>query len=163
MLKLKKEKILSRKPSGFSILMAQLRGLILSAHQRVLHSVDVIQVRTCWAIGHHVVEYEQKGAHRADYGTKLLERLAKKLSREFGKGFDARNLRNMRAFYSEFPKWNAVRTELSWTHYRLLLRVGDVQARRWYMTEAVTQNWRDRKSTRLNSSHVKRSRMPSSA
>lgn len=144
MQKLNKRKTISQKPSGFLNLMALLRGVILSARQKALRSVDVIQVQTYWAIGKHVVEFEQRGAQRAGYGTKLLERLAEKLSAEFGKGFDARNLRNMRAFYSEFPKWNAVRTELSWTHYRLLLRVEDLPSRRWYMTEAVTQNWSSR-------------------
>ena len=94
--------------------------------------------------GRHIVEFEQAGEARATYGKKLLPRLADILSREFGKGFDDRNLRNMRAFYLTFPIWNAVRTELSWTHYRNLLRVSNPQARQWYMNEATTQNWSSR-------------------
>ena len=66
------------------------------------------------------------------------------LTAEFGKGFDERNLRHMRAFYAAFPIWNALRTELSWTHYRTLLRVEDTGARTWYMNEAADQNWATR-------------------
>lgn len=75
--------------------------------------------------GRHIVEFEQGGHARAEYGAKLLPQLAQTLSHEFGKGFDERNLRNMRAFFLAFPNWNALRSELSWTHYRLLLRVDD--------------------------------------
>ncbi len=67
--------------------------------------------------------------------------MAESLTREFGKGFDDRNLRNMRAFYQAFPIWHAVRTELSWTHYRTLLRVSNQDAREWYVNEAALQNW----------------------
>lgn len=104
---------------GMNNLIAQLRTLITSARQQAIRAVDAVQVRTYWEIGRHIVEFEQKGAQRAEYGAQLLDRLADKLTVEFGKGFDTRNLRNMRAFYMEFPKWYAVRTELSWTHYRL--------------------------------------------
>lgn len=62
----------------------------------------------------------------------------------FGKGFDERNLRHMRDFYQSFPIWNAVRSELSWTHYRTLLRVEDPNARHWYMNEVAIQNWSTR-------------------
>jgi hypothetical protein len=124
-----------------SNLLDALRGLIQQGRQRALRAVDMVQVQTCWEIGRHIVEFEQGGEARAAYGKKLLPRLAETLSREFGKGFDDRNLRNMRAFYLTFPIWNAVRTELSWTHYRNLLRVSDEKARQWYMNEAATQNW----------------------
>jgi predicted nuclease of restriction endonuclease-like (RecB) superfamily len=74
----------------------------------------------------------------------LLATLAKDLTADFGKGFDERNLRYMRDFYQTFPIWNAVRSELSWTHYRRLLRVDSDTARTWYMDEAATQNWSSR-------------------
>jgi len=108
---------------NIDVLLAQLRTLIADARQEAKRTVDVIQVRTCWEIGCHIVEFEQGGQARAAYGKKLLSRLAESLTGEFGKGFDDRNLRNMRAFYQVFPIWHAVRTELSWTHYRALLRV----------------------------------------
>ncbi len=125
-------------------LVGQLRELIRDARSRFLRSVDAIQVRTCWEIGRHIVEFEQGGAARAEYGKRLLPRLAESLTAEFGRGFDERNLRNMRAFFQVFPIWDAVRTELSWTHYRTLLRVEGEQARRWYMDETAAQNWSSR-------------------
>jgi predicted nuclease of restriction endonuclease-like (RecB) superfamily len=126
------------------VLVGQLRELIRDARGRALRSVDAIQVRTCWEIGRHIVEFEQGGAARAEYGKRLLPKLAESLTAEFGRGFDERNLRNMRAFFQNFPIWNAVRTELSWTHYRLLLRVDNAEARQWYVNEAVAQNWSSR-------------------
>ncbi len=124
-----------------TLLLDALRSLIRDGRHRVLRAVDMVQVQTCWEIGRHIVEFEQGGEARATYGKKLLPRLAQTLTNEFGRGFDDRNLRNMRAFYQTFPIWNAVRTELSWTHYRNLLRVSNEKARQWYMTEAASQNW----------------------
>jgi len=125
-------------------LLDALRGLIRNARTRALRAVDTIQVQTYWQIGRHIVEFEQGGQTRADYGKRLLSNLADVLTGEFGKGFDERNLRNMRAFFQCFPNWNAVRSELSWTHYRLLLRVDVPEARNWYMDEAAGQNWSTR-------------------
>jgi len=125
-------------------LAGQLRELIRDARGRALRAVDAIQVRTCWEIGRHIVEFEQGGVARAEYGKRLLPRLAEMLTTEFGRGFDERNLRNMRSFFQTFPIWNAVRTELSWTHYRILLRVDSETARRWYVGEAAAQNWSSR-------------------
>ena len=133
-------------PDGrpLNALVDQLRELIREARQHAWRAVDAIQVRTCWEIGRHIVEFEQGGAARAEYGKRLLPRLAESLTAEFGRGFDERNLRNMRVFFRTFPIWNALRTELSWTHYRTLLRVESEQARRWYMDEAALQNWSSR-------------------
>ncbi len=125
-------------------LLAQVRSLIQDARQRALRTVDAIQVQTCWQVGRHIVEFEQGGAERAAYGDRLIPRLAEHLTAEFGKGFDARNLWQMRQFYLAFPILNAVRAELSWTHYRLLLRVDTPAARQWYADEAAAQHWSTR-------------------
>ncbi len=125
-------------------LLEALRGLIVQARQKVLRQVDVVQVQTCWQIGRHIVEFEQGGHARAAYGKRLLPQLGQALVQEFGKGFDERNLRHMRAFFQCFPIWNAVRSELSWTHYRVLTRVESDEARQWYMREATVQNWSSR-------------------
>jgi len=125
-------------------LVGQLRGLIAQARAQALRTVDAVQVRACWEIGRHIVEFEQQGHARAAYGARLLPQLAERLSHEFGAGFDARNLRHMRSFFQAFPFWDAVRTELSWTHYRTLLRVDSEAARQWYMNEAIIQNWSSR-------------------
>lgn len=125
-------------------LLSSLGELIRQARQRALRTVDTIQVQTCWEIGRHIVEFEQGGAARAEYGRKLLPSLAKALTAEFGKGFDASNLRYMRLFYQAFPIRDALRHELSWTHYRTLLKLDSDSARQWYMHEAATQNWSSR-------------------
>lgn len=98
-------------------------------------------VQSYWEIGRLIVEEEQQGASRAAYGKQQLQILSEALTARFGKGFDVRNLRNMRQFYLTFPIRNAVRTELSWTHYRHLLRIENEHARQWYLNEAVNQNW----------------------
>ncbi|MCX6937333.1 MAG: PDDEXK nuclease domain-containing protein [Verrucomicrobia bacterium] len=125
-------------------LLGELRQAIASARTQILRTADAVQVRTCWLVGRHIVEFEQAGQARAAYGKKLLPDLARHLTTEFGPGFDERNLRNMRSFYSNFPIWDALRSELSWTHYRLLLRVEETAARTWYMNEAAAQNWSTR-------------------
>jgi len=125
-------------------LLTTLRELILQGRQQVLRAVDAVQVNTYWQIGHHIVKHEQGGEARAAYGKRLLPQLAEVLTQEFGKGFDASNLRYMRLFYQAFPICDALRHELSWTHYRLLLRVENTQARQWYMAEAASQNWSTR-------------------
>jgi hypothetical protein len=113
-------------------LLVALRELIVSGRQKALRAVDVVQVHTCWELGRHIVEFEQGGAGRAEYGTRLLPRLAKELTTEFGNGFDTTNIRKMRQFFQLFPIRDALRLELSWTHYRLLLRVENQKAREWY-------------------------------
>lgn len=125
-------------------LYQQISQLIQAARQQLQRSVNVAMVQTYWQIGQLIVEDEQQGERRAAYGTQQLEQLALQLTSEFGKGFDVRNLRNMRAFYLAYPIRNAVRSELSWTHYRTLLRVENPAARAWYMAEAIQQNWSSR-------------------
>ena len=130
--------------TDLSPLLSSLSELIRHSREKALRMVDTLQVQTCWNMGRHIIEYEQAGAARAEYGKQLLPTLAKALTAEFGKGFDERNLRHMRGFYQAFPIWNAVRTELSWTHYRTLLRVESEHTRQWYMNEAATLNWSTR-------------------
>jgi predicted nuclease of restriction endonuclease-like (RecB) superfamily len=125
-------------------LLANLRAVILEARRQAITAVDVVQVRTCWVVGRHIVEFEQAGQTRATYGKAVLAQVSAQLTAEFGKGFDASNLRYMRLFYQAFPNCDALRHELSWTHYRLLLRVDSAIAREWYMNEAATQNWNTR-------------------
>ncbi|RRA49356.1 YhcG family protein [Acidipila sp. EB88] len=135
---------LEKMNNGAASLLESLRGLIQSARQKALRAVDAVQIQTCWEIGRHIVEFEQGGSSRAEYGTRLLPLLAESLSREFGKGFDVSNLRHMRVFYRAFPIRDALRPELSWTHYRTLLKVEQEPARLWYMAEAAEQGWTTR-------------------
>lgn len=116
-------------------LLQAIRELVQQARQQVARSVNSAMVQTYWHIGRLIVEDEQQGEARAQYGAQQLEQLSARLTEEFGKGFDVRNLRNMRAFFQAFPIRNALRTELSWTHYRCLIR-----------QETITQGWSARAS-----------------
>lgn len=135
---------LSQATPSFEGLVSELREFITESRRQIVRAVDVMQVRTCWGVGRHIVEFEQQGAARAEYGAKLLPKLADVLTAEFGKGFDASNLRYMRLFYLAFPNCDALRHELSWTHYRILSRVEDEHAREWYVNEVIAQNWSSR-------------------
>ncbi|MFT7006417.1 MAG: putative nuclease of restriction endonuclease-like (RecB) superfamily [Colwellia sp.] len=122
-------------------LVNDIRQLLDQSRQRLQQTVNSTMVQTYWQVGCLIVEDEQQGKSRANYGKKVLKQLASVLTIEFGKGFDERNLRNMRLFYINFPIRNALRTELSWTHYRTLIRIENEQARQWYLNESIEQAW----------------------
>lgn len=85
---------------------------------------------------------EQGGKDTAEYGQNLLQELSKRMTKDFGKGFTVANLKNMRQFYLIFPNSYALRSELSWTHYRSLMRAENEKARAFYLEEAIKSNWR---------------------
>ena len=91
-----------------------------------------------------IVEDEQQGDKSAAYGKQVLNQLSRQLQAEFGTGFNERNLRRMRGFYLAYPIWTAVRSELSWTHYRILLQIENPQARDWYIQESIEHSWSSR-------------------
>lgn len=127
-----------------SPLFSEIRDIILQSRQHVFRMANSALLETYWGIGKVIIENEQKGKDRADYGKSTLKNLANQLTLEFGKGFDERNLNNMRAFYKSFPIWNALRTELSWTHYRLLSRLNSEEKINYYLNESVQNNWNSR-------------------
>lgn len=115
--------------------------VIQHARQQVKQAVNQQMVHAYWHIGRLIVEQEQQGQERAEYGKQQLSQLSRRLKNEFGKGFDVTNLRNMRRFYLAFPIRETVSLELSWSHYNLLARIDKPAAREWYLSEAVQQNW----------------------
>ena len=128
-------------------LLADVRHIIQDGLQHAYHSVDTVMLNTYWLIGRRIVEEEQHGEKRAEYGTQLLNSLAADLSMEYASGFSARDLRNYRQFYlyfSDFQIWHARVPNLKWTHFRSLLRVADDNARYWYMKEAAQEMWSTR-------------------
>ena len=127
---------------------SEIKLLIVQARASIVRSVNWAMVLTHWEIGKRIVEEEQNGQERAVYGKFLIKNLSKQLTEDFGKGFDERELRKMRQFYSLFPIRDAVRPELSWTHYRLLLRVDDPLARDFYLTESIEEGWGTRQLER---------------
>ena len=100
-------------------LYRSVRKVIEEGRKVVSIAANAVLVRQNWSIGKLIVEDEQKGRRKADYGKRTLEALSARLMLEYGNGYDARNLRYMRSFYLSFPIWNAVREELGWTHYHL--------------------------------------------
>lgn len=129
-------------------LYGSVKKILADARQRAYTAVNFTMVESYWQIGQQIVEYEQHGEARADYGRGLLKELADRLSTEFGKGFDESNLRYMRLFYRCFPNCDTLRHELTWSHYRRLISVENEQARLWYMNEAADGVWSTRQMDR---------------
>lgn len=129
-------------------LIDSVKELILNARQRVYRMANSTLLETYWQIGKLIVEDEQKGNAKAQYGKATLKKLSEVLTFEFGKGYDYTNLTNMRNFYTSFPILDAVRQELSWTHYRLLSRLDSGEKRSYYLQESVAANWNSRELQR---------------
>lgn len=152
-----------------SALLANIRALIAAARNTVARGVDLVQVHTNFEIGRHIVEFEQQGEGRAEYGTQMLKRLAERLTAEFGSGFSATNLKLMRQFYAlhaqrigqtasglfQTQKWQPIGQtlsdqlaatknrpfSLSWSHYVFLLGIKKTDERSFYEIESTHQNW----------------------
>lgn len=129
-----------------------IKQIIESARSNIARSINHEMVKAYWHIGKEIAEEEQKGMKRAAYGEKLLQLLAKKLTNEFGEGFKLANLKNMRQFYVTYPIGYALRSQLSWTHYRLLMRVEKLKARSFYEIECAKNNWSTRELERQTGS-----------
>lgn len=125
----------------FSHLIKHIGEVLQQARTQVHRVVNSTMLLSYWEIGRLIVEHEQNGEKRSAYGTQQLQRISEHLTEDFGKGFDVTNLRNMRSLYLEFPIRDALRLELTWTHYRRLLRVENPTVRAWYIEEAIAQNW----------------------
>ena len=139
---------MENKPIEIQNLYDEIKSVLLQARARAYSAVGSAMVTAYWSIGKLIVEHEQKGGERAEYGKAVLDGLAVRLTVDFGKGFDYRNLAYMRKFYQLFPNVNALRSELTWTHYRSLLRVENEQARIWYINEAISEQWSSRRLDR---------------
>ena len=124
-----------------NVLLNEIIQVISQAKSQVKQSVNFSMVQAYWQIGKLIVEDDQQGKARAQYGKAQLKNLSKQLSANFGKGFSVRNLTNMRAFFIAFPNWQTLSAKLSWSHYSKLLRIDNSQARDWYMHESALQNW----------------------
>jgi len=122
-------------------LINELKNIIHIAKTTIVSTVNTTMVHTYWQIGKMLVVEEQQGEKRAKYGKAQLENISEELTKEFGKGFDGRNLRNMRQFYLTFPIWQSVNAKLSWTHYVRLIRIKNKDAREWYILESIENNW----------------------
>lgn len=139
----KEKKVISRQKSSQE-LFNSVAKIIIDAKDQLYRSSNIILLKMYWEIGQLIVADEQSGNLRAEYGMATLKNLALNLTLEFGKGFNERNLNNMRAFFIAFPIWNAVRTELSWTHYRIISRIESSEERMQYIHYSIEGSWNTR-------------------
>jgi predicted nuclease of restriction endonuclease-like (RecB) superfamily len=127
---------------------SEIRELLNTARNAVYQTVNTVMVNTYWQIGKRIVEQEQRGKNRANYGDYLLVNLSKYLSENFGKGFSEANLRNMRQFYVTIPEYDQFATQrvanLTWTHIRLIMRLDNQAEREYYIKETAEQHWTSR-------------------
>jgi len=140
----------SRKIIPHAALFEEVREILAQARRKAYAAVNFAMVEAYWEIGRRIVEEEQKGRDRAEYGAALIKELSKQLTSEFGKGFAVANIWNFRQFYLTFPdeKLYALRRELTWTHYRLIMRVESEAARDYYIEETAEQGWSTRQLER---------------
>ena len=132
----------------------EVREIIASARQNAVRSVDFCRVQMYWQIGRRILEEEQKGKERADYGSYLLKNLAKKLEPEYGSGFSYRQLQFCRQFYRMYPIANALRSQFNWTQYRLLIAISDDYKREYYELETMNNCWTARELERQINSQL---------
>lgn len=130
------------------LLLHDIRHIIAQARERVARSVNHELTVAYWHIGKRLIEEEQGGKERADYGKKLVAELSGHLTQEFGSGFSANNLWLMRQFYQTFPILHTLRGELTWSHYKYLVRLDDPNKREFYIAEAVKNTWSVRQMER---------------
>ena len=122
----------------------EIKKILKNARQKAYTAVNSAMVEAYWKIGKRIVEEEQNGKERAEYGKEILQNLSKELTEEFGKGYSYRTLREIRQFYlmfSDFEKWRTVSAKLTWSHFQKVLRVSDEKARIFYLTEAAENMW----------------------
>lgn len=133
-----------------------IKATLNEARQKAYSSINFYMVEAYWNIGKLIVE-EQNGQGKAEYGEFIIKNLSKELTKDFGKGFTPSNLRNIRQFYLIFNNCYALRSELSWTHYRLLMRLENEQKRNFYIDECIKSNWSTRQLERqINSFYYER-------
>ncbi|MDO5577406.1 MAG: PDDEXK nuclease domain-containing protein [Fibrobacter sp.] len=130
------------------------RKIIETSRSNAVRSVDFCRVQMYWNLGRRIFEEEQQGKDRADYGSYLIKTLAEKLEAEYGSGFSERQLKFCRQFYKMYPIGNAVRSQLNWSQYRLLIQISDPDKREYYELEAVNNAWTGREMERQINSQL---------
>ena len=135
-------------------LIQDIKQLIAQSREKAIRAVDFQRTILYWHIGERIFNEEQKGKDRADYGNYLIKYLSEQLQPEFGSGFSYRNLYWYIQFYRTFPIVNSLRSQLSWTDYRMLLRIENEDKREYYIAETVKNNWSVRQMERQFNSQL---------
>ena len=133
-------------------LIYNIKQLIINARQRNIIKVNTELLVTYWEIGKQIVEFEQKGENRAQYGKELVKTISKELTKELGKGFSISNIQFMRRLYEKYPKQQTLSVKLSWSHYCELLLIEDDNERAFYEKETISSNWSVRELKRQRDS-----------
>ena len=126
-----------------------------NGRQKAVNQVNQAIVETNWNIGRYIVEYEQAGHEKAEYGSETLKRLSHDLIERYGRGFGMSNVNKMRKLYLTFPILQTLSAKLSWSHYVELLKIDDPQERSFYVHECEQENWGVRELKRQMSSSRK--------
>jgi predicted nuclease of restriction endonuclease-like (RecB) superfamily len=134
--------------------IGQIKEIITQARENAVRAVDHHRVLMYWNIGKSILEEEQQGKERAEYGAYLINGLSLELVPEFGTSFSVRQLQLSRQFYRIFPIANALRSQLNWTQYRVLIRIEDESKREYYIAEAAKNNWTSRQLERQINSQL---------
>ena len=135
------EDLINLKNNDYYGMLSEISTLLTTAHSAVAQSVNTILLDTYWQIGKHIVEFEQKGNDKAEYGSNLLNNISKDLTSKFGSGFSRSNIHYMRQFYLRFPKSETVSHKLSWSHYFEILKVDDPLEMSFYVNQCEKDGW----------------------
>ncbi|MBU0456857.1 MAG: PDDEXK nuclease domain-containing protein [Nanoarchaeota archaeon] len=139
---------------GYTQLISDLGTLLEKARKDAYVKINQVLVETYWKIGRKIVEFEQKGKEKAEYGSGLLDNLSLDLTNKYGKGFSRDNLEKMRKFYLFFPNSATLSRKLSWSHYCLIMRIEDNLARSFYIKEVEAERWSVRELDRQINSQL---------
>ena len=132
---------IAKENNPYSGLKSQISELLLLGREQAGRAVNSILVQTYWQIGRHIVEFEQGGNEKSEYGSELLDRLSRDLSMEFGKGFSRTNLFQIRQFYYKFPKIQTLSGQLSWSHYVEIIKADQALEIGFYTKQSEKENW----------------------
>ena len=133
---------------GIETFIEEIKQIIDDSRSKALRSVDFCSVQMYWAIGKRISEKEQQGKERADYGKYIIRNLSKEIEPLYGSGFGVRQLERSRQFYRMYPIASTLRTQLSWSQYKLLITIPDPEKREYYELEAVNEGWTGRQLER---------------
>jgi len=137
----KKDRLWHADDNSYGQLIRNIGSLLETGKKQAVSAVNQAMVRTYWEIGKHIVEYEQAGNEKAEYGSETLKRLSRDLTERYGDGFGMSNINKMRKFYSLYPILQTVSAKLSWSHYVELLKIEDYMERSFYLKECEQENW----------------------
>lgn len=132
----------------YSGLITNIGDILEHGKRQAVVSVNIVLLKTYWQIGKEIVEYEQKGKEKSEYGSKLLDKLSKDLKEKYGRGFCRRNVLDIRRFYLTYNKWQALPAKLTWTHFVSLLSISDDYERQFYEKQCVSESWSTRELDR---------------